>query len=431
MIEQLLDYKSEDLEVLEVYRHLRGRRITALAYYQGQYVVIKCFADADECAREQAGHALLQANGFRVPVILDQLNLRGHTVLVFERIEDVQNWFELSTEAFDDHFIQLIALFKKLHALGYVHTDPHLDNFLLTTDGIVMVDSAAIQKRYRWNPLAPYWNLAYLLAQVYPAYRLQLKAFIDSYFDIVNPLKRALVMQLVKWQHGKRMRRYLKKIFRDCTEFSVSRGQASFTVSRRSLALDDQFDPESLPVLRYLKQGNTATVWQSELAGQPVVVKRYNDKGWLWRIRQWFKTPRGRLSWRNAHLLQALGFKTPTPLVYNEQYAHGIMKQAYFISAFVSGKPAHLHIEESGISDGLLKSLRTLFQRMQAVKICQSDSKASNILVRALDEVPYLIDLDSVQSYRVHILFIRRWRKSWRRWLKNWQPQYREKFEQL
>ena len=97
--------------------------------------------------------------------------------------------------------------------------------------------------------------------------------------------------------------------------------------------------PDSVMVrATLLKDGNSATVVRTELAGRPVIIKRYNIKNAGHRLRRLFRETRASNAWRAAHLLQMAGIKTPAPLVLLEQRRGPLRGVAYLVSEDVGGE---------------------------------------------------------------------------------------------
>ncbi len=65
---------------------------------------------------------------------------------------------------------------------------------------------------------------------------------------------------------------------------------------------------------RALKNGNTCTVWATDVADQRLVVKRYNVKNFWHGLKLTTRAGRAFLSWDNARKLLAHGIATPRPV---------------------------------------------------------------------------------------------------------------------
>ncbi|MCY3792908.1 MAG: hypothetical protein OXG51_00860, partial [Gammaproteobacteria bacterium] len=132
--------------------------------------------------------------------------------------------------------------------------------------------------------------------------------------------------RLVAAARRRRVRRYLAKTERPCTEFHTASNWRWRCLVKRAWRSDaavlaEAFarDPEGgLKNAEVIKDGNSATVFRLKLGGSPVVVKRYNIKSLSHRIRRWFKR-RALTAWRNGHRLELLAIPTAEPLALVER----------------------------------------------------------------------------------------------------------------
>ena len=87
-----------------------------------------------------------------------------------------------------------------------------------------------------------------------------------------------------------------------------------------------------------LKNGDTCFVSRINLAGQDIVVKRYNHKGIIHSARHTIKKSRARRCWLHAHWLSMLNIATPRPLAYVEQRRKKLVWKSYLITKYVDGQ---------------------------------------------------------------------------------------------
>ena len=81
-----------------------------------------------------------------------------------------------------------------------------------------------------------------------------------------------------------------------------------------------------------LKDGNTCYVSRINWNGKDVVVKRYNNKGYIHCIRHTIKRSRARRAWLNGHRLGMLQIPTPRPLAYIEERRGLLVCNSYIIT---------------------------------------------------------------------------------------------------
>lgn len=124
-----------------------------------------------------------------------------------------------------------------------------------------------------------------------------------------------------------RLKDFVNKVGRECTLFSVVRGAFALRAIRREEA------PAMLPVLEQAdalldqghlyKTGGAATVAKVEVAGRPLVIKRYNIKGFAHWLKRFWRPSRAWHSWREGNRLAFLGIATPKPLAVLEKRFSG------------------------------------------------------------------------------------------------------------
>ena len=167
-----------------------------------------------------------------------------------------------------------------------------------------------------------------------------------------------------------------------------------------------------------LKLGNSATVVLGELAGRPVVIKRYNMKSFGHWLRRCLRPSRARMSWLNANLLVYAGIATPQPLGFIEQRWLGLRRCAYFISLHVAGRPL-LALSDDELRDPALQAqLKNLFISLRQHQLVHGDMKANNLLVD-YNGLLWLIDLDSMHRVSGHN-FIALHEQDKCRFMQNW-----------
>src|SRR5690606_19459434 len=189
---------------------------------------------------------------------------------------------------------EALTAIAQLHARGLWQADLHLENLLRHEGQLFVIDGGGVQVENAGQPLSRQRvleNLGVFFAQL-PA---ELEPFTEEllvHYLLANgehalPLE-ALLREVAKVRRW-RLRDYLKKVGRDCSLFAARVGAFGLCVVRR------EHEAELAPLLadidRHIdaghlyKTGGAATVARVELDGRPLVVKRYNIKGWL----HWFK----------------------------------------------------------------------------------------------------------------------------------------------
>jgi hypothetical protein len=148
--------------------------------------------------------------------------------------------------------------------------------------------------------------------------------------------------------------------------------------------------------------GDTTTVGMVVVDEIPLVVKRYNIKGFWHGIKLLFRPSRAMVSWRNAHRLLALNIPTIEPIAVLEKRLGLLRRQAYFVSRYVEGISGSDYFAQqqhsSGACAAAITAIVRILHQLKAAKISHNDFHHSNFLM--VGEQPLLIDLDHMQQYR-------------------------------
>ncbi len=403
-------------------RVVPGKRQVGAGHWQGQPVAVKLFIDPQRAKQNwqrelDGGRALAKAS-------IPTATLAVATMVDGQGILATQ-WLESAGEV---TMPQAVGALARLHRAGLVQQDPHLGNFLATADGVVAcLDWGSI----RTSSAPGLDNLAGLLAQSQPTEDDRLPELFALYTAELgrDPGPLETLRQALRKQRKRRMSKYLRKIFRDCTEFSVTHHADRFQVCRRDhqsaglQALLD--DPDTaMAAGTALKQGRTCTVHQVEAAGLPLVVKRYNIKSLGHRLHRAFRETRAARSWRNAHLLARLGIPTARPIALVEHRLGPLRGKAYFITeTLTSARLDELFAQppEGPALELAIEQMGVLFERLFAARLSHGDMKFANLFFDGAQWA--IIDLDGLTQHRNQRSLRRAFRKDVARVLRNWQEQ--------
>ena len=400
---------GEPCRVHRILRLLPGRRLTALGHWRGRDLVVKLFMGAGAaryCARERRGVERLAASGTPTPELLgDAIAAPDGRALLFEYVPDARPL--AAGEA--DGAMQAVRLLAGLHGHGLTHRDPHLANFLRSGGKLWVVDGDGVGRLWRQGEVAELRALAELLAQHPPALDPWLEKLLAGYADSrhwdadADRVRRA--KPLVAAARRRRVRRYMAKTERPCTEFHTASNWRWRCLVKRAWRSDaavlaEAFarDPEGgLKNAEVIKDGHSATVFRLELDGSPVVVKRYNIKNWGHRIRRWFKR-RALAAWRNGHRLELLAIPTAEPLALVERRWGPFTGRCYLVMADKGDLDLAAEAGTQGWLPGRLDQVTALLAQLKAAELGHGDTKASNFLVH--DGRVHLIDLDALSPRR-------------------------------
>ncbi|MGB6976631.1 MAG: lipopolysaccharide kinase InaA family protein [Gammaproteobacteria bacterium] len=148
--------------------------------------------------------------------------------------------------------------------------------------------------------------------------------------------------------------------------------------------------------------GDTSTVAVVRVNGVPLVVKRYNVKGFWHGLKLLFRPSRAMISWRNANRLRALNIPTIEPVAVLEKRLGLFRRQAYFISRYVVGLSGSDYFAHQGQSPEAcvvaITAIVNILRQLGAAKIHHNDFHHSNFIM--VGNQPLLIDLDHMRQYR-------------------------------
>lgn len=396
----------------QVLRLLPGRRLVARAEIGGAPVLLKLFLGAGAeryAARERRGCEWIAAAGAATPRWLGELRGAAQSEppargLLFEYLERAA-----PVAAHDDAGVAAAAAeLARLHQGGCRQRDLHLDNFLLQDgrallidgDGVRRVRGGAVDERQSLR------DLARLGAQRPPLADRALPRLFEGYAAVrgwrTDGELAALLPAAVREQRRRRVKAYLEKTERDCTEFLQRRRWDRWLVAVRC-AWDDELaafadDPERFVAAgRVLKAGNSATVVRVSLGGEDRVIKRYNLKGPWHALRRALKpAARYRVAWRNGQRLVFLDIPTARPLLLLEKRWGPLRGVAYLVMEDLGGRDLPAELDANGLTEARVAQVARLFRALAAAGLRHGDTKASNFLVTP--DAVALVDLDALRE---------------------------------
>lgn len=152
---------------------------------------------------------------------------------------------------------------------------------------------------------------------------------------------------------------------------------------------------------KMLKDGHTSAVGLVRIAGQDLVIKRSNWRGWMRAVRYGIFGSRARRSWIGGRRMKAVGLPTPEVLGYVDQRRFGLLRRTWLLQAFADGPSLLQWLTAPERTDGerrtTARKMIGLIKRLHTARITFGDLKQSNVLV--VDGNLVLIDLDGT---RVH-----------------------------
>lgn len=432
--------------ITEIVRRVPNKRLVCKGIWKKQPVFSKLFIGERAkhyAQRDSQGVAYLIKANIATPPLLYAGKVEGVEVLIFQAIDVAGNAQERynnlrlkNNHADDDQtrlnlMQQLTKAVAHQHNAGIIQTDMYLKNFLVKDSVVYSLDGDGI------HPLFPIFkqqqkrrNLATLfskmdaldddwIASLYEVYSKEANiAYCASNFIKVWSLTHDI-------RHQNTSNYADKKVFRTCTDVTVSRDFTSFSAIANgfnadniSLALLDNALNNSAQLI---KNGNTCTVGKAVINHQQVVIKRYNFKNMWHSFELAFRQSRAAKSWANAHRLVLLNIATPKPVALVEVRFGFLRRQAYFVNEYCEAPDIAQFFAQTidtPTKHKVADEIALMFYKLSLLNISHGDCKASNIKIMA--GKPILLDLDSMQAHTFAWWFEQKHIKDLKRLMRNW-----------
>ncbi len=444
------------LECLEILRLLPKRRIVCRADFQGQAVIAKLFIHPNKSAadhqRELIGYQHLISAKIITPKLLLSGSLKGTGFYaLYEYIASatsLETHITLKPSQSSIAYIkELMPLIAKMHRANIQQIDLHLNNFLVQRNKegnqlytIDCGDISLLSQSEETHLLQINKNIADILSQLPIIYDQFLCDFLILYQQ-ESAIKQtasstAICDQIKQWRKW-RIRKYLKKAARSCSEFIHEQNWRTMRVYKREYTNQawqnfyNNLDRlvENSP---RLKDGNTATVALTQCQGKRVVIKRYNIKSFRHWLSRFWRPSRGWRTWQNAHQLIVLGIKTPEPIAIIEQRFGWLRHKAFYISTYEAAEDALTKYSNTDeVTDTHIEDFKTLFTAMIYSRLSHGDLKANNILLTK--DGLSIIDLDAMKTHATTGCFKKAFKRDLKRFMQNWPSESRvhRQFKQL
>jgi tRNA A-37 threonylcarbamoyl transferase component Bud32 len=431
------------LSELLVVRHVPDKRVVCSGTWDSKAIYVKIFIGqgAEAYAKRDAdGIAVLEYATISTPKLLRKSECvladgSSAHVIILEEIKHAKTadelWHTLKpSERFElaSNLVKVIAIH---HLAEVVHTDLHLKNFLVAKDLIYTLDGDGVRQYVNLTYQRALKNLAELISKFDVLEQaMWLPQLLENYRKLCEwhlPMDVAQVALLANRYRLKTASAYAdKKVFRQCTDITVSHSNARFWAKSNAYDLPQLSAETDLDALlergRRLKTGNTCTIALIELNNIKIVIKRYNIKGWIHALSRAFRPSRAAVSWANGHRLKLLNIATANPVALLETMKFGCLRsKAYYLSEYVDAPDMAEFFKQiqnaTKRSEGV-KNICTLLYKLYLLKISHGDMKATNIKI--LDGQPVLIDLDAMRQHKsasatnaAHVRDLKRLMQNW------------------
>ena len=435
--------EAGDLVVEQWLRVLPGQRYVGRARWQGRTVLAKLMVGGNghrHYLRERDGAALLIAQDLATPGVLAEGWRAGEGGwLLFEFLDDARSlwdaWRECEhaaplTEGQAELLGAALGLIAQMHSRGLWQEDLHLDNLLLQTGVLHVVDGGGVRAETPGQPLSRervLANLGVFFAQLPTTVEPFIEELLVHYLlaNSEHALPLEALLKEVRKVRAWRLNDFLKKVARDCSLFSARIGAFGARVVRRDAQARLQNvldDPDGFIARGHLyKTGGAATVARIEVDGQPLQIKRYNIKSPLHWCKRFWRPSRAWHSWVEGNRLDFLGIATPRLLSVIERRWLWLRGPAWLITELLGGEDIiarfQPYLNEAPPEDELA-ALDRLFAALIRERISHGDLKGHNLFWEQGRWA--LIDLDAVQQHSSDASFARAYAKDRARFLRNW-----------
>lgn len=436
-----LSNNQGSLRCTTLLRLLPHKRIACFAEWENRPVFAKLFFDS----KRQAIHFQREVDGAnalaRAHILTPELLFSGQSdcatihIVIYEKIPNAINFLDVFSENPTTLVNDLLDTIAAHHLAGIFQHDLHLNNFLIVNKLIYTIDCADVHKQSGSPNKSLTFstsinNLGLLYAQLTPAQHEWISTSFAIYtkrrnWKLNNELWHKL-HKAIKRAGKQRQQHYLKKIYRNCTEFITEHSLNHYLICRR-----DHYTPQLSALLNkpdecftkgtILKAGRSSTIALITLDNQQCVVKRYNIKNYRHAISRCWRPSRAWHSWRNAHHLQLIGINTPKPIALLEHRFGPLRKTAYFIMEYTPGTTLAEFVDPNHQEKltTIMPALKNLFSTLKQARISHGDMKATNFIVA--NNTLTLLDLDATKQHQFNWRYSIANARDKQRFLKNWQ----------
>ncbi|MCK5097325.1 MAG: hypothetical protein KAR45_04440, partial [Desulfobacteraceae bacterium] len=339
------------------------KRIVCAGKWGEERIVMKFFLESRKADfyfnKELMGLKALKRSGTRTPDIVffgivENSNIKMIALKEIVPASDMMSVWNNTKEDSGYAVLQKRILRKiaVLHNAGLKQTDLHLGNFLISINRIYTIDGDSVDVTRKGNPLSKELsleNLSILFGQFYPRLDKIAEQSLEYYAECrgwtsdpdYSPGLFTRLKPKIQKVRAIKQKKYLKKIFRECSEFVHKKTRGMELVCDRKAynsGLEKFINNPDLFINngKTLIDNNTSSIAQIDIDNTLYVVKTFNIKSFSLFMQKLLKKTHTRTLWRNAHLLKQLGDQLPYPLLFMEKHSGPFCLKAYFIVKHIS-----------------------------------------------------------------------------------------------
>jgi serine/threonine-protein kinase RIO1 len=355
--------QSFEVTATKIFKIAPKKRLVCAGICDEKPIVMKFFFESIRAnhyfKKELRGLKALKRSGVRTPAIVFAGKVKNSKIKMIATEEVLpasdmmsvwNNTEKMSVYAdLQKKIMQKIAV---MHNAGIKQDDLHLGNFLVSDNRIYTIDGDGVDIKHKGKPLREELsleNLSVLFGQFYPRLDKLVSDSLRFYAECrgwpidtksCNRLFTRLKPRIQKIRAIK-LKKYLKKVFRECSEFVSKKShdmemvcdRKTYNSGLKKFINDPEFYIKNGSAL---KSGNSSKIIQIDIDNTLYVVKTYNLSTCFPFSEKYLKKTRARISWRNAHLMKQLGHTLPTPFLFMEERRGYLCLNAYFVVKSIS-----------------------------------------------------------------------------------------------
>jgi len=408
---------------LGVLRELAHTRLVYDAVIEQRPIILKVFVNRckaeTHARREWRGLGRLKERGVRTPepLFVGRTDA-GDWAVATEKLTAAVPLSDAWRDADDERRRTLLLMFCRelacQHAKGVLQRDLHFGNFLLQEERLFALDPAQIRFRRgevgRREAIA---QLAMLASGLRDEPEQRIAELREQYAAARG------------WRLSAGDNELFLRLSATCREDRIDRARAkSLRTNVRDVRIErpgilamatrefhaggnvDEFVgtiDELIARGRNLKRGSrTCTLSRVNWGGLDIVIKRYNPKGILHRLKWGERKSRARRCWLYAHELWLRRIPTARHLAFIEKSSGSLVHTSYYVSEYVEGRALRDTLEDETLDQGererVAGEVVALLNRLAENRITHGDLKHKNILVA--EQGPTLVDLDAMTRHK-------------------------------
>jgi tRNA A-37 threonylcarbamoyl transferase component Bud32 len=171
---------------------------------------------------------------------------------------------------------------------------------------------------------------------------------------------------------------------------------------------------------RFLKTGDATCVSNITWNNKNIVVKRYDNKGFIHSLRHTIKKSRAYKGWLYAHFLGTLDIDTPKAFAYIERRRGLLIWKSYLVTQYIEGENLWNFMRDDNVTErrkmDVIQQVVKMLDRMWDFRITHGDLKHTNVLIT--QNGPVLTDLDGMIVHRWELLYRKKRAKDVKRFIR-------------